>query len=547
MPKRFSSYGPPDYDMNYHVPRKKLLQKAYIKLIGTEEEQQKNKSGHYITVWAPRQTGKTTIMRDLLWKIQEDKNYCIAKLELQTMQENKNITEVIEYIIEEVNKYAKVKMPLPKNMKEFEKCFTNIYLKKPLILILDEFDSLEPEIISLLVGTFRNIYIKKTHDQRPIQQKEYLLHGLALIGVRTVLGVENPKGSPFNVQQSLRIPNLTNAEVNEMFQDYIKENKQQIDQEVIDQVFYVTQGQPGLVSWYGELLTERYKKEPDKPITIGKWKNIYNISLNEPNNNILNIISKVRQEPYRNTVLEIYKTQEKTEFKYDDPHTNFLFMNGIITEEKIIEIENEVQIEKKYIRFPCQFVQDRLFRYLSGTFFDKSGKLLSNPFMDLTDYVNDKEINVINVLKLYQEFITNNQKWLFRDVPRRKNDLRIYEAIYHFSLYSYLDRFLKTWEIQIIPEFPTGNGKIDLVIKHAGKIHGLELKSFSNHEALKKGIKQASRYGLQLGLKEIILVVFIDNINDEDKVRLQKEVLNEETGVLVKPFFICTFEEEKIF
>jgi hypothetical protein len=36
---------------------------------------------------------------------------------------------------------------------------------------------------------------------------------MALIGVRAVLGVENVKGSPFNVQRSVHIPNLTHDEV----------------------------------------------------------------------------------------------------------------------------------------------------------------------------------------------------------------------------------------------------------------------------------------------------------------------------------------------
>ena len=52
------------------------------------------------------------------------------------------------------------------------------------------------------------------------EEKDYLLHGLALIGVRAVLGVENVKGSPFNVQRSLHIPNLTHDEVVYLFDCY---------------------------------------------------------------------------------------------------------------------------------------------------------------------------------------------------------------------------------------------------------------------------------------------------------------------------------------
>jgi hypothetical protein len=65
-------------------------------------------------------------------------------------------------------------------------------------LFIDEFDSLPPAVIDQLVTMFRNIYLNRD---------SYQLHGLALIGVKAVLGVENMKGSPFNIQRSLHAPN----------------------------------------------------------------------------------------------------------------------------------------------------------------------------------------------------------------------------------------------------------------------------------------------------------------------------------------------------
>ncbi|MCP4108110.1 MAG: hypothetical protein GY749_21615, partial [Desulfobacteraceae bacterium] len=53
--RKFSSYGPVDTDLHYYVPRKELVDRAYTQLKGVIPD----KGGHYITVWAPRQTGKT--------------------------------------------------------------------------------------------------------------------------------------------------------------------------------------------------------------------------------------------------------------------------------------------------------------------------------------------------------------------------------------------------------------------------------------------------------------------------------------------------------
>jgi hypothetical protein len=56
----FSSYGPVDCQEHFCVPRIALIAKGVEQLIGKRE-----KGGHYFTIWAPRQTGKTWLMRQI--------------------------------------------------------------------------------------------------------------------------------------------------------------------------------------------------------------------------------------------------------------------------------------------------------------------------------------------------------------------------------------------------------------------------------------------------------------------------------------------------
>jgi len=106
-------------------------------------------------------------------------------------------------------------------LKQFQEIFAKPGLEKPLVLILDEFDAIKETGINAVVSTFRNIYFRRMDEaDKPPDQKTYLLHGVALIGVRKVLGIENQEGSPFNVQRSIHIPNLTFAEVEGMFKWY---------------------------------------------------------------------------------------------------------------------------------------------------------------------------------------------------------------------------------------------------------------------------------------------------------------------------------------
>ncbi len=93
-----------------------------------------------------------------------------------------------------------------------------------------------------------------------------------------------------------------------------------------------------------------------------------------PNNNILNLISKARQEPYKHVVLELFRTDKKLSFSYDDLLLNFLYMNGVISWE-----EDEIEIGKYYAKFPSPFVQRRLFNAFARDMFPDIGRL-HDPF-----------------------------------------------------------------------------------------------------------------------------------------------------------------------
>ena len=46
-------------------------------------------------------------------------------------------------------------------------------------------------------------------------------------------------------------------------------------------------------------------------------------------------ISKAKQAPYKQFVLELFKTEEKIPFKYDDSVINFLYLNGVVDWELV--------------------------------------------------------------------------------------------------------------------------------------------------------------------------------------------------------------------
>ncbi len=528
--RRFNSYGPINTDEHYYTPMTSLIESAYTRLMGENPQS----GGHYITVWAPRQTGKTWVMQQILFQLQKDPRFDVLKINLEIMKDKVDASEVINFIARKIGEGLGKKFLGINDQEQFQEIFSKDNLFKPLILILDEFDALPETGINAIVSSFRNIHIsRKDEKNKTTEQKTYLLHAVALIGVRGVLGIENEKGSPFNVQQSLNIPNLTLDEVKGMFQWYEKESGQKIEPQVVDALYQETNGQPGVTSWLGELLTEKYNTENTKPITMANWNYTYMYASQAlPNNNILNIISKVNKEPYKTRILELFRTDEKIEFQYDNEHINYLYMNGAIT------FEESKEDLKLYVKFANPFLQKRLFNYFSNDIFPNMGQLLS-PFENLDDVITDTDLNIVNLLGLYQKYLHKNKGWLFKDVPRR-SDLKIFEAIYHFNLFSYLNEFLRGKGGRVVPEFPTGNGKIDLFIQYQDKHYGIELKSYKDQASFKMALKQAALYGKRLALGEIFLSVFVESIDKKSRAKYEVDYLEKELGVLVRPFFIAT-------
>ncbi len=530
--RTFSSYGPIDIDQNYYVPRDTLINKTYSQLIGENPA----KGGHYITIWAPRQTGKTWIMQQVIRKIQKDAVFNTVYFSMQHLQKTSSERKIIQSFIDMLNNELDSKIPKFDKWEDLQNIFSNKYLKKPLILILDEFDSLMEDAINGFAQIFRNVHIMRQGEMdKATHEKTYLLHGVALVGVRSVLGIENVKGSPFNIQRSIHIPNLTYDEVNSMYHWYQQESGQAIDQEVIDKVFYETAGHPGLVSWFGELLTDTYNREKTGPITMTNWEEVYSDAIQTlPNNTILNIISKASLPDYKDTVLELFKTTEKQVFNFDDPNINFLYMNGVIAFEKE---KNEQGKIINYIKFSSPFIQKRLFNRFSREMFKHLGNII-DPFEDLAGIITGERLNVRNLIKRYQKYLSQNREWLFKNAPRR-SDLKIYEAVYHFNLFRYLSSFLEGMGGWIYPEFPTGNGKVDILVQYSNKLYGIEVKSFTNVYGYQRALDQAAKYASRLKLPEITLVFFTEYVTDESIKKFEVDYLDEETKVKVVPVFVA--------
>ncbi|MFO0761830.1 MAG: AAA-like domain-containing protein [Byssovorax sp.] len=497
--RRFSSYGPVNPAQNFCVERRDLVERCVAALVDDPDV-----GGHYFTIWAPRQTGKTWTMRRAVEEIRAryGDRFVVGFFSMQgvVLDDDQPEEAFFKFVPHRFQLGFGVEAPMPASWDDWSQLFARKggYFDRPVILCIDEFDSLPRKVIDRLVALFRDIYLSR---------EGYFLHGLALIGVRSVLGVDSERGSPFNVQRSLPIPNLTQGEVRELFAQYQAESGQVVEPAVVDAVFEVTRGQPGLVSWFGELCAEKYNPGPEQAITASTWRRVYSRACQaEWNNTLLNLVKKARA-PHLARVLTLF-TDPNVPFSMDKDWCSYLYMNGIIDPAEAPEGGDGGAL---VCRFSSPFVQRRLYAALTDDMFGDRGPILAvEPIDTLSDVFTPEGLCLPPLLERYRAYLKRLKArgidpWVGQ--PRRA-DLHLTEAVGHFHLYAWL-RDALGGRCLITPEFPTGNGKVDLVLKAGEAMGVIEVKSFVNRYELEKGHAQTAGYAKKLGLAEATMAVFV--------------------------------------
>jgi len=86
-----------------------------------------------------------------------------------------------------------------------------------------------------------------------------------------------------------------------------------------------------------------------------------------------------------------------------------------------------------------------------------------------------------------------------------------------------------------VPEFPTGNGRVDLHIRcreHEGII---EVKSFRDITSLKHGKIQAAGYAKKLGIDKVVLVVFVHGVEEKEAEILRDGRVIDGVRIITEP------------
>ncbi len=500
----FNTSGPNISKEHYTIERTDLIAKG-VNLV-------KNK--RYFTIWAPRQTGKSTYFRQLAVKLTEQ-GYKVAHINFENYR-NEPLRSFISQLTNNLEKFWGGDFENKTIGEIFQKIGNN--KKDKCVLIIDEVEGINSEYFGDFLHSIRNAY----HSR-----ESHCLKSVILVGVSNIVGVVSDNASPFNIADNLNVPYFTNEEVYELLGQHEEESLQLFDKKVKDKIIEITANQPGLVNGFAYKLVENNPNK--KIIDYDDYLKVEHWYLNKAiDKNISNILNKANEE--RAFVERLLFTEEKIPFKINKPYIKYLYTNGLIKEDENGFVSFWVPLYQKA-------VYDAFYPYTNG---EQKNMLRSFVMEDLFD--ENGKMDFKNIIKGYKEYVKRRSLKVFLNKDENGNYNSIPESALIYSFETYIQAFLQVVDGKSYREADTGLGKSDLIINVNSEEYLIETKIFYYEMQFLKGKKQLAYYCNSLGLEKGVYLVFCPNdIKYPASVKEQVETID---GVEIGTYLVI-YDETK--
>ncbi len=495
--RSFNTSGPNILAEHYTLPRLDFIEMGK-KLVY---------SSRYFTIWAPRQTGKSTYFR-LLTDTLRAEGYKVCYVNFESFK-NENKDDFLARLKDALSDQWQILFSQEtiagvfqqiENMKD-EKC----------VLIIDEVEGINPEYFGDFLHAIRNAY----------HSREF--HGLksvVLVGVSNILGVIKDNASPFNIADNLNIPYFTNEETAELLNQHERETGQLFDPSVKKKISYITANQPGLVNAFANQLVTDF---PTKPlIDYADYLKIEDWFLTEAiDKNINNIINKA--EEHREFVETLLFQDINIRFHINREEVKALFVNGVIAKDENGNVCFRVPLYQK-----CLYMA--FYPYMNGEGI-RIGRTIN-----VEDYfTEDGTLLIDKVIESYKKYALRRKFRYFREKNKRGRYMTLKEATLVYSFETYLTAFLDMVEGKTYIEAQTGVGRTDLLINVNQKEFVVEAKVYSDIVKFGRGKKQLAQYVKSLSLESGIYLVFMESDIENEKVTENPEIVD---GILIKTYLV---------
>ncbi|MEA3545903.1 MAG: AAA-like domain-containing protein, partial [Thermodesulfobacteriota bacterium] len=279
MEKFFNTAGPIKPELHYRIPS--------LERLDWDEVQMLIASQKYFLLHAPRQTGKTSALLEMMETLNRGDTYHAVYANIEGAQAARNNIEsgidtvcsvvahsaetylneerLVQWLFEGSGKQIDVADRLNKLLSYWAKISS-----KPVVLFLDEVDALVGDTLISLLRQIRSGYA-----QRPTMFPQ----SIVLCGVRDIKDYRIHQGngdiitggSAFNIKAaSLTLGNFTRDEVHNLWQQHTAATGQTFAEEIFPELWEDTTGQPWLVNALAYELTweDRSLRDRTVPITL---------------------------------------------------------------------------------------------------------------------------------------------------------------------------------------------------------------------------------------------------------------------------------------
>jgi hypothetical protein len=464
----------------------------------------------YFVLHAPRQTGKTTCLLELMAHLNQQGQYHALYANIEAAQvarqdAARGINTITSVIAHAARLYLNNQALIPWWEQQAKSTggdnlltrlleYWTTQSDKPTVLFLDEVDAL---IGDTLISLLRQI--RAGYGQRP----QAFPQAIILCGIRDVRDYRIQGkdreiitgGSAFNIKAtSLRLGNLSQSEVTELWRQHTTETGQTFDEAIFPELWQDTNGQPWLVNALGYELTwnNRCLRDRSQPIKLQDyWQARENLIQSRATH--LDQLTDKLKEPRVHQVIAALLSGDTSDETIPTDDMQYVTDLGLIESRPQVRIANRIY-------------QEVIPRELTWT---RQVTITHEQSWYLTA---DHRIDMPKLLAAFQQFFRENaDAWIERFDYK--------EAGPQLLLQAFLQRIINGGG-RINREYGLGRKRTDLFIEwptdenqgYYGKIQRivLELKILHHglEETINKGVQQTADYAQQCGADEAHLLIF---------------------------------------
>ncbi|MEM7125089.1 MAG: AAA-like domain-containing protein [Chloroflexota bacterium] len=470
----FNTHGPVEIEHHYVVSRQWLVDELSVQI----------DQGKYFTIFAPRQMGKTTLLRKLDEMLVENPAYLPISLNFEQYEEwysSEFIEDVAERIDYHINQaFQKRNHPQseevatllseepPKTFQSFSRFFRKLYTIAPdikIILIIDEFDATPTEALSPLLKTWRSMYLEK----RP----PHSLHSVMLIGIQNIARLNFGRSSPFNIAYQQRLNGFSSDELNDLIGQYSAESGQQFEPDALAFLYEQTAGHPFLINRTAAILTENLVTDRSISVTAEHVRLAIGKLVRETNYNFETIIRHA--DEYRDDVLNILFGGGYT-FNLNDSLVGDLYREGVICEDDQEKCKIANPIYSKVLLAAFRPIRT-----------GEQSAILVNGY-DFRPHAVDDRLDIEGLLSRFREFVERRGQEAFKvtEMPQ--------EATGQYLLMAYLDLVVRQLGGDLFTEVDSGDGRLDLIVVRHGHRYIIETKIWRGPATFAAGLEQLADY-----------------------------------------------------